>query len=363
MTARQSSLKILNRCFSNRSWSTQTINSETLSLTDSDRALATKISLGVIQNYMLLDFIIDSYCMNKKLDLCVRNILRVGAYQILFLDKIPVSAAVNESVNLAKISGFSSASGLVNAVLRKISSNPCPIVEDLSIKYSHPKWLVDRLCTEYGYDFTEAFLKCNNSEPTTDYHIGINGNSYVQDNASYRAVKMLNPQSGMKVLDACSAPGGKSFTSAVLMNNSGSIVSCDIHEKKLNLVRDGAINLGIDIISTRKMDASVFCSEFENYFDMVIADVPCSGIGVIRKKPDIRFKTEDEIKTLPFIQNKILNNLIRYLKNDGKLLYSTCTVLKEENEFITHNYNVIEEKTFWPNVDGTDGFYAAVIRK
>lgn len=361
MNARQAALKILNRCFADGAWSTQTINSTVERMPDVDKSLATKLSLGVMQNYILLDYVIDSYA--KIVDLPLRNILRIGAYQILFLDKIPDRASINESVELTKTSGFKSASGLVNAVLRKISSDGIPNIDDLSVKYSHPKWFVDKMVSEHGIAFTENLLSANNQEPAIDYHNGINGEKYVQDNAAYSAVVMLGPRSGMRVLDACASPGGKSFTSAVLMENRGSIISCDIHEKKLKRITDGAERLGISIITARCLDASLYYPEFDSYFDAVIADVPCSGLGVIRKKPDIRFKSYDEISALPDIQKQILSNLFRYVKPGGRLLYSTCTILREENEEVTKNYNVVSEKTFYPHIDGTDGFYAAVIQK
>ena len=186
---------------------------------------------------------------------------------------------------------------------------------------------------------------------------------------------------GMAVLDACSCPGGKSFASAISMQNCGSIVSCDIHEKKLGLVRSGAERLGIGIIQTACMDAKRFEPNFAERFDVVIADVPCSGMGVIAKKPEIRGKTWDEISGMPAIQADILQNLSRYVKPGGVLLYSTCTVIKEENEGVVNAFlddnkdftaeafaagNICAEDgmyTFWPNVDGTDGFFAAKLRK
>ena len=359
MTSRQSALKILDRCFKERAWSSQTIDSLICDLDDREKALASKLALGVLQNYMMLDLIIDRYC--KKLDLTVRNILRIGTYQLLYLDKIPNYAAINECVDLAKSNGYKSASGLINAVLRKISADKIPEDVPIYIKYSHPKWFADKMTDIYGIEFTKKLLEANNSEPEINYHKGFTDEMYVQDNAAYRAVEMLELKPGMRILDACSAPGGKSFTAAMLMNNSGEIISCDIHQKKLKLIEEGAARLGIDIISTRCMDASVYNEDFAGAFDAVIADVPCSGFGVIRKKPDIRFKSEEEILPLPEKQSKILANLSKYVKNGGKLLYSTCTVLPEENEQITSEYNVIKQKTFFPNIDGTDGFYAAVI--
>jgi 16S rRNA (cytosine967-C5)-methyltransferase len=184
------------------------------------------------------------------------------------------------------------------------------------------------------------------------------------------------------VLDTCSAPGGKAFASALRMNNKGSILACDIHEKKLGLIQRGAEKLGIDIIKTRARDAREYDSEMDSQFDLVIADVPCSGIGVIRKKPEIRARKESEIANLPAIQLDILCNAAKAVKPGGALLYSTCTVLRDENESVVERFLEINNsfalsayalgeetvengmRTFWPNVDGTDGFFAArLIRK
>lgn len=378
---RTAALKTLNRCFGKGGWSSQVISSEISSLDRREAALATRLALGVMQNSMLLDFYIDSYASRPgRLELPVRNILRIGAYQILLSSRIPVSAAVNSSVELCRGEKLASASGLVNAVLRKIASAsetgslpeiPCTGAERLSILYSHPLWFVRRLSESFGEAFAEAFLRADNEEtPAEDRAAFAEGETYVQDGAAYASVLMAQPKPGMKVLDACSAPGGKSFTCAVLMNNEGSITSCDIHEKKLRLVEEGASRLGIGIIRTRAADASEFIPEFESAFDLVIADVPCSGFGVIRKKPEIRFKSEEEIRDLPQIQERILANLSRYVTPGGTILYSTCTVFPEENSgvvngFLSGNtvFELVTEKTFYPNIDGTDGFYAAVLKR
>lgn len=363
--ARTAALTALNRCFKSGAWASQVLDNEIKDLDQRDRALATRLTMGVIQNYMLLDFYIDSLC--KKLDLPVRNILRMGAYQIVFSDRIPDRAAVNESVELCRAAGYKSATGLVNAVLRKIAAGGISQPEELYVKYSHPKWFVDRMIADKGLDFTIELLKANNGDAEICTHEAFSqGERYVQDRAAYEAVVMAAPSKGMSVIDVCAAPGGKSFTSAVMMENSGRILSCDIHEKKLNLIREGSMRLGIDIIETVHSDALVHNPDYDEAFDLVIADVPCSGFGVIRKKPEIRFKTEDEIAGLPSIQKKILSNVSSYVKPGGKILYSTCTVFKEENEDVSSSlsgFTKIKEKTFWPNVDGTDGFYACVMIK
>ena len=366
--ARSAALTVLNRCFDSRAWSQQTLNSAAAKLDKREIKLASRLTLGVLQNYMLLDYWIDSLLTGKKkLDLPVRNVLRLGAYQILFSDRIPARAAVSESVALCRSCGFSSACGLVNAVLRKIADGSMHLPADLSIRYSHPRWFVERMKARHGLPFTEALLAANNTEPPLDQHEAFTpGEIYVQDRAAYNAVEMADPQPGMRVLDVCAAPGGKSFTAAVLMQNSGNILSCDIHEKKLTLISEGAERLGIKIIETRCADAGCFYPELENAFDLVIADVPCSGFGVIRKKPEIRMKSFEEIEKLPALQKKIADNVSRYVVPGGKLLYSTCTVFEEENEKIAHGiagFEVLQERTFWPHLDGTDGFYACVLRK
>ncbi len=431
-TARDAALEAIVRCRRDDAWSGASIDNviNKYGLDRRDAALAAKLCLGVLQNSSLCDFYIDHYC-KTGLEPKLRDILRMAVYQILFLDRIPARAAVDEAVNLCKKQGLKKASGLANAVLRKISDNIFSLPEIpgrgspkyLAVKYSHPEWLAEYIIKHKGYDFAESFLRANNSEPGLDVQVNrlkissegyaallekadieyktetpegcytLSGGSaqslpgfdeglfYVQDRAARLAVEIASARPGMCVLDCCSSPGGKSFAAAVAMNGQGSILSCDIHDKKLRLVRSGAERLGISIITTRPMDARNFDLSMEGKFDLVICDVPCSGLGVIAKKPEIRKKTWDEIKSLPTIQRDIINNVSKYVAPSGVLLYSTCTVIKEENEdvvnaFIAGNdsfgleaFSVDDIKadsgmyTFWPNVDGTDGFFAAKLRK
>ena len=431
-TARDAALEALVRCRRDNAWSSATIDNVIIKygLDRRDAALAAKLSLGVLQNNSLCDYYIDCFC-NTKLEPKLRDILRLGVYQILFLDRIPDRAAVNEAVSMCKKQGLGKASGLVNAVLRKISDNKNNLpdipgagsAKYLSLKYSHPEWLAEYVIKNKGYEFAEDFFAANNVEPGLDIQVNrlkisvadykklLNEKSieyveetpegcillkggtatelpgfeeglfYVQDRAARLAAEIAEAAPGMKVLDCCSSPGGKSFASAILMGNEGTIVSCDIHDKKLRLVRSGAERLAIGIIETEALDARKFNAEFENAFDLVIADVPCSGLGVIAKKPEIRNKDYQTLQGLPLIQRDILGNVSRYVKSNGAILYSTCTILKEENEdivsdFLEKNHNFALEAfnicgisaesgmyTFWPNVDGTDGFFAAKLRK
>lgn len=432
VNARQAALDALTRCRRDGAWSGDTLDAiiKSAALDRRDAALASRLCLGVLQNDRLCDFYIGCYCTGK-LEPTVRDILRLGVYQLLFLDRVPHRAAVSETVELCRTNRCDRAAGLVNAVLRRVAENretlpPIPgegTGEYLSIKYSHPRWLCDDLIEKKGYAFAEAFLQKNNEPPklflqvntlkveAADYVRALEraeipfremepagcieldgglapalpgfeeGLFYVQDRAARLAVEIAAPEPGMRVLDACSCPGGKSFAAAIRMRNSGSILSCDIHEKKLKRLENGAVRLGIGMIGTKAMDARVFDPALEAAFDLVIADVPCSGLGVIAKKPEIRAKDPATLRGLPEIQYAILENLSRYVKPGGALLYSTCTILSGENEdvalrflkshpsFVAEAFSVcgVQSKdgmyTFWPHVDETDGFFAAKFRR
>ena len=432
VNAREAALEALGRCRRDGTWSGAAIDSVICryALDRREAALASRLCLGVLQNESFCDYMIGCYC-TAKLEPTLRDILRIGVYQLLFMDRIPPRAAVSETVELCRVKKLSRASGLANAVLRRVAENRDSLPEIpgkgsagyLAVRYSHPLWLCERLVELRDFDFAEAFLKRNNEPPclciqvntlkikTEDYmrkleEAGIpfrasapegclelekgiaaelpgyeEGLFYVQDRAARTAVEIAAPEPGMRVLDACACPGGKSFAAAIRMENLGSILSCDIHEKKLQVLVRGAARLGLSCIETRAMDARVFEPAMEKSFDLVIADVPCSGFGVIAKKPEIRAKDPTEIKALPEIQLAILENLSRYVKPGGLLLYSTCTILPEENEgpvtaFLQghREYETVPFEgngaqiesgmyTFWPNVDRTDGFFAAKLRR
>jgi len=432
VNAREAALEALTRCRRDGSWSGAAIDTaiRQYALDRRDAALAARLCLGVLQNESLCDYYIGCYCASK-LEPPVRDILRLGVYQLLFLDRIPARAAVSETVELCRYKKLTRAAGLVNAVLRRVAENRESLPEVpgkgsaryLAIRYSHPRWLCEKLTELLGYHFAEAFLQKNNEPPALciqvntlktsvgDYGALLNeagipyrlckpdgcielekgiaaelpgfeeGLFYVQDRAARMAVEIAAPAPGMKVLDACSCPGGKSFAAAIKMEDRGSILSCDIHEKKLRLLEAGAERLGLGCVDTRAMDARVFDPKLEQAFDLVIADVPCSGLGVIAKKPEIRAKDPQSLRDLPEIQSAILENLSRYVKPGGALLYSTCTILPEENEgpvtaflqshpeyeaapFTLDGVEIESGMyTFWPMVDNTDGFFAAKLRR
>jgi len=404
--AREAAAYVLGRCRRFDAWSPQTLQAafERFKLSERDSALCTRLCRAVLQNASFCDYYIGLYCSQgvKRLQPQVLDVLRLGTCQLLFMDRIPVSAAVNEAVSLCRLTS-PKAAGLVNAVLRRIAENRGALpeipgegtAEWLSSRYSHSLWLCEKLCNEHGYDFTKSFLAANNEEApisiTTNplrgaeklenrvlegggavqKHEGFaEGRFFVQDGAAYASAVKAGARPGMRVLDGCAAPGGKSFVSAILMENRGEIISCDLHEKKLALIEEGAERLGIDIIRTLPMDGSKPYERLKDSFDLVIADVPCSGLGVIRRKCEIRYKEEAELRRLPEIQLNILRGLSRCVKPGGILHYSTCTILTEENGGVTEvflkenpDFEREEEKTFWPHLEGTDGFYFCRMRR
>jgi len=401
-------------------------------LSPRDAAFASEIVNGVLENSLLINFYISKFSSIKlnKISPGILDILQMAIYQIVFLDRVPDSAAVNDAVNRAKRNN-PKAAGFVNAITRKISASkealPEPsgdALERLSIKYSHPFELVRKLASQFGEQETEKILSANNGKSkvfarvntlkttredllsevggilsfsegklTDSVEVSFSGNMecdkafkeglfHIEDEASQLAASLLDPKPQSRVLDACAAPGGKSFLLAELMQNTGELISCDIHEHKLSLIRSGANRLGIDIIKERLCDASKFQPEFEYSFDYILADVPCSGFGIIRKKPDIRYKSLSDTEKLPILQLEIIKNLSRYLKKGGALVYSTCTILSEENSsvieaFLSENPDFYEEETeiplvckrekfgmtLLPHMSGTDGFYMCKLRR
>ncbi len=399
-----------------------------------DGALCARLCYGVLQNKLLLDWRLGRVCSMglEKLEPKVLCALRVGAYQLLFLDKIPPSAAVNEAVELARRhSRNPRAAGLVNGVLRALLREDAPEVkgkdelETLSIRYSHPRWLVEEFDSLLGLEGGEALLAADNGQPPTTAQVnglratpeGLSselreagaevqphpwlegcllltgtgdlerlatfrrGEFYVQDAASRLAVLAAGPEPGQRVLDCCAAPGGKSFAAAILMENRGELISCDIHPHKIKLLEAGRDRLGLSVITPTLQNAAQRREDWAEGFDVVLTDVPCSGLGIIRKKPDIRYKDPEPLKGLSRVQRSILDNCAQYVRPGGVLLYSTCTLLKRENDAVVDGFlgdhsdfapesfvlpHLGEQPgriTFWPHIHGTDGFFAAKLRR
>ena len=375
-----------------------------------DKSIATAIIYGVLDRKITLDYILSKFLKTpiNKTEPFTLMVLRSALYQIKYMDKIPESAAVNEAVKIMKSSKFSRNSGFVNGVLRSVLRTDVEIpkgdsAEDLSVRYSCPLWIVESFLKDYGLADTKALLeeslkpaptvlrintvKADISEIEKEYEIKENsieltkgidisnselykkGLVYAQDYASQKAVEVLNPKAGDRVLDVCSAPGGKAFTMANLMGNKGEIIACDLYPHRVELIERTAKRLGLDIIKTAVADATRYNPKLGE-FDCVLCDVPCSGLGVIRRKPEIKYNALPCLEELKNIQLSILRNAVKYLKKGGKLLYSTCTLRREENEKLVISFQKeyndlckVYEHTFMPHKDGTDGFYCALFEK
>lgn len=433
MGARETALNALIACRKNKAWSNGVLK-EYCSRDRLDRreaALAARLCYGVLQNQSKLDFYLKQLLTGKIKDLhpAVRDILHLGLYQIYEMDKIPASAAVNESVALAKkyCRKLRNASGLVNAVLRNAVRTKGSLKEPTALydRYSHPQKLISVLESYVGQERLEPMLKANNGVPPMVVQVNVlrttaaaliadleaegvtvvphpwledclvlegtgnieqldafqKGLFYVQDAAAKLSVLCAGIPEGAKVMDCCAAPGGKSFGAA--MCGAGTITSCDVHEHKVELIQNGARRLGLSNICTKVQDASVCVQDWVGKMDVVIVDVPCSGYGIIRKKPDIRFKDPDDMAGLPELQLKILCNQARYVRLGGVLLYSTCTLVRAENEgvveaFLAQNPEFYTEalplpKPFPTNSTGmlalvpgeydTDGFFICRLRR
>lgn len=435
-TGREAALEALTACRRLDAWSDGSLKAACRELDRREAALASRLAYGVLQNRALLDHYLDACCTQRfeTLEPFIRDVLRLGAYQILYMDRVPDSAAVDESVELVKRKKRQRASGMVNAVLRRLSreKNALPELpagdraEYLALRYSHPVWLVRRLMELLGDEEAEAFLRLDNEAvPTTiqrdplrctaeelaesltasgasltphpwmpDCWLLSGGGSLetmpafqkgwfqVQDAAAKAAVLASGVKPGDRVLDVCAAPGGKSFAAAMAMEDRGEIIACDIHRHKLALIEKGAERLGLTCIRTELADGRQCREEWLESFDAVLCDVPCSGLGIIRKKPDIRYKDPAQLAGLPRVQRAILENAGRYVKPGGVLLYATCTVLPEENgevtaEFLSGHRSFHPEPfrlpgldgendgslTLWPQRHGTDGFYICRMRR
>lgn len=432
MSARVAALSALIACRKQNAWSDGILKEYIVrdGLDRRDAALASRLCYGVLQNRLLLDHWISAFlrCKLKDLQPVVLDILRLGAYQITMMDKIPVSAAVNESVEMGKKYANRQAAGLINGVLRSLvrAGKALPQPSDLATRYSHSPELVSLLRENVGEELLEPLLRSHNEAPATMLQVNpllasveevltqlhdsgveaerhpwlegcllvsgtgnleqlsvfTQGKVSVQDPAARLCVLAADPKPGMRVLDTCSAPGGKSFAAAMLMENRGEILSCDIHSHKVSLIEKGAQRLGITIITPEQRDARDHNDSWDGKFDLVIADVPCSGLGVIRKKPDIRWKELDQLAALPPLQLDILRSVSPYVKPGGVLLYSTCTILKRENEELVRQFlsqapefrpqaftlpgGIHAEngmQTLLPCVHGTDGFFICKMRK
>lgn len=403
------------------------------SFSQQDKRLVSRLFYGVIERKITLDYIVSKYSKKapEKLDREVLTVLRMGLYQLLYMDKTPDNAAVNGSVELVKANRKSSASGFVNAVLRnfirdgKMIDYPKDKLHRLSVENSCPVWLVQKLISEYGEEKAVSLIRLDCDPPpvtirvnttltTTDELIKILNNEgissekcdvlpnclylngtgaiegltafreglfHVQDLSSQLCAEALGAASGEIVLDMCSAPGGKSFTIAEIMENKGNLFAYELHKKRADLVSEGASRLKLGIINAAENNASVFSDTIPKA-DKILCDVPCSGLGVIRRKPEIKYKKVEELERLPDIQLSILEISAKYLKNGGELVYSTCSVSRSENDEVVDRFlernsqfkeipfleNIGEpfgkgRATVFPKDFGSDGFFICKFRK
>ncbi len=397
-----------------------------------DKSFISRLFYGILERKLTLEHIVSVYSDKPlhKLDDVVVNILKIGLYQLKYMDSVPDNAAVNETVNLTKQAKKASASGFVNALLRRfIRDNkqityPKDKIKRLSIEYSCNYDLVNKICSEYSYDVAEKFLRASVEPHRTFIRVNsfkgtsaelinrlleykivaeedkvlsnclyvdkINnlekcklfsdGYFHIQDLSSQLCCKVLNPHQNETIIDLCAAPGGKTLTIAQLMNNKGRIIAADLHDKRVKLIEKAAERMGITIIETMQNDAKKFNSQIQ-LADKILCDVPCSGFGVIRSKPELKYTELESIKKLPEIQYEILSTASKYLKKGGELVYSTCTINKEENDFVidrflkkNKNFEPVEimqeyegfngyKATIFPEHFDCEGFFISKIRK
>lgn len=391
--------------------------------TKQDRAFLTRLVEGTVEQRLRLDYIINQF-LKIKINKCkpfIRCLLRMSLYQILYMDSVPDSAACNEAVKLAKKHGFGSLSGFVNGVLRSISRDRDNIKYPekeagglyWSIKYSVPEWLCSYIMEAYPSCYEKIFEGIYKERPTTirvntnkitkeklkklleekditvkdgcytDISLLIEGYDFirrlpgyregfftVQDESSMCAVLAAGIKKGDTVIDVCAAPGGKSTLALECMNGEGMLYSMDISEEKLSLISENIERLGYTA-DIRAWDATEYIEELGGKADVVIADLPCSGLGIIGRKNDIKYRvTREQLDELANLQRRILDNVKRYVKPRGRLLFSTCTINPAENQentchFLEENedYSLIEERVFLQGVDSCDGFYYAIFEK
>lgn len=434
--ARITAVKLLLKMESSGSYSNILLDSALTQsdLSDRGKAFAAALFYGVTERRITLDYIIEknSSIPFRKLDNTVVQILRIGLYQLLYMDSVPESAAVNESVKLCKRLKMFSAQGFVNGMLRsflrngkRVSCLGLEAADRLSIEYSCPKWLVEKWLCEYGTDSTVKALKASVGKPpvyarvntlktnTEDLlsalaaekisarkYSGLDdcivlektgdiekskafkaGLFHVQDISSQLCCLTLRPVVNETVIDLCAAPGGKSFTMAQLMGNNGRLCSLDLHDMRTALIADGAERLGIRIIEAMQGDATKYNPALPQA-DRVLCDVPCSGLGVIRRKPEIKYKNPEELSGLPDIQRRILETACKYVKVGGTLVYSTCALSRAENDNVADAFAEVHpefspivqhvpfagaenshKRTYFPDENGGDGFFTASFRR
>ncbi|RSL31328.1 16S rRNA (cytosine(967)-C(5))-methyltransferase RsmB [Salibacterium salarium] len=410
-------------------------------ISDKDESLLTELVYGTIKRKNTLDYYIDPFIKKgvDSLQSWVLQLLRMSVYQFVYLDRVPERAVIHEAVQIAKKKGHKGISGLVNGVLRSMQRNGLPSIDEtlsfaerLALKASHPVWLIEDWIATYGEEKTEEMAYANLQPPVLSIRVNqtktdkqnlkhrledegcividgyvaedallvtagnvVDTDAYeegmcmIQDESSMLTARFLHPMPGMNVLDACAAPGGKTTHAAELMDNKGTVKAFDLHQKKISLINEQVQRLGLSAIETKAVDARSLTAELEpQSFDRVLVDAPCSGLGVVRRKPELKWqKDKADLKRLPFIQTDILNEAATMVKPGGRLVYSTCTVRKEENEeildaFLEKNPSFTRDKdakmslpekvtdnlaegelTIFPQDFDSDGFFMAALKR
>lgn len=398
-------------------------------------AFVRNLIYGVLENRILLDYRLDAFIRSgiRKVRPRARVLLRMGVYQLDFMDSVPDYAAVKETVDIARVK-CPGLSRFINGVLRSyqraaekraLPDREKDPVSYCSVKYSYNREIAALWIRRFGLERAESLMAAGNETPpltisvntlkttagqlaerlsSKGFEVAVpdvglmpedeaglvkkqvlfvsgsglieseefeNGLFYVQDISSVRAVAALSPEEGGLLIDVCSAPGGKSFAASLIMKNRGRILSCDMYDHKLSLIRQTAARLGTENIETVKKDAALFDPDLEEQADCVIADVPCSGLGVIRRRPEIKLRmTEKSIADLSVLQYQILENASRYVREKGRIMYSTCTVSEEENEknirkFLKKHqqFHILSERQLFPDEDHSDGFYYCIMER
>ncbi|MEJ8544474.1 16S rRNA (cytosine(967)-C(5))-methyltransferase RsmB [Brevibacillus borstelensis] len=390
--ARDIALDVLNRVEEHQSYSNLELKHvlDREELRAPDAGLVTELVYGTIQRRLTLDAALDRFIRGKKVQTWVKNLLRLSLYQIRFLDRIPDRAVVHEAVEIAKRRGHQGIASMVNGVLRNALRSPDlwdklgsgDAVERLSVEQSHPEWLVRRWTAQYGIEATRLICESNNRPPRTSIRVNTlkttrdellgklkqqfpqavpsavspdglvmegghaagmelfrQGYFTVQDESSMLVAPSLAVAPGMRVLDACAAPGGKTTHIAALMKNEGEIIASDVHPHKRDLIAQNAKRLGITMIEPIVSDALALGEKKLGLFDRILLDAPCTGFGVIRRKPDLKWnKTPDDVKAIAELQYRLLQSVAELLAPGGLLVYSTCTIEPEENEMVVRRF-------------------------